>query len=119
MDVPLTEAQQQAVTGSPDVPARTIDPGTGQVIVLLKAEDLDWVRNLLGDESDASRRQDPRTLRSYAILSEDRYERFKAFFENDPLSSAERQALLREAGKRAGWDGPEWQGEEHERKDAS
>jgi hypothetical protein len=72
--------------------------------VLLPADDFNWIRNLLGDEPDAPRVQDSRTNAEYALLPELRYERFKAFFEEDPLSQAERTALLREAGKRAGWD---------------
>ena len=52
---------------------------------------------------DAPRRTDPRTGTAYAVVPEGRYERFKAFFEEDPLSAAEKLALLREAGKRAGW----------------
>jgi hypothetical protein len=49
---------------------------------------------------------------AYAVLPEERYERFKAFFEEDPLSAAEKMALLREAGKRAGWHDPAWQSPE-------
>ncbi len=108
MDFSLTEQEQRAVDASPGAPARVTDPATGQALVLLKATDFDWVRDLLGDEPDAPRRTDPRTSERYAVLAEDRYERFKSFFEEDPLSKAERSALLREAGKRAGWDAPEW-----------
>jgi hypothetical protein len=108
MDLPLTEEQQRAVAASPDVPARVSDPDTRQVLVLLKSADFDWVRGLLADEADAPRRSDRRTGASYALLPEEQYERFKAFFEEDPLSPAERMALLREAGKRAGWDDPDW-----------
>jgi hypothetical protein len=80
-----------------------MDPQSKQVLVLLKSEDFDWVRGLLGDEPDAPRGEDPRTGATFALLPESRYERFKAFFEEDPLSPVERQALLREAGKRAWW----------------
>jgi hypothetical protein len=103
----LTEAQRRALEASPDVPARVMDPATRRVEVLLKAADFDWVRELLGDEPDALRIKDPQTGESYALLPEERYERFKAFFEEDPLTPTERAALLREAGKRAGWDDPQ------------
>jgi hypothetical protein len=104
----LTEDQRRALDRSPDIPARATDPGTRQVEVLLRAEDFDWVRALLGDEPDAPRRVDPRTGRAYVVIPEQRYERFKAFFEEDPLTPAEKRALLREAGKRAGWTDPVW-----------
>jgi hypothetical protein len=104
----LTEAQLRALDDSPDVPARVTDPVSRRVAVLLKADDFDWVRRLLADEPDAPRLTDPRTGATYALLPEDRYERFKAFFEEDPLSPAERAALLRAAGLRAGWNDPAW-----------
>jgi hypothetical protein len=103
----LNELQCRAVDASLDTPARVTDPATRRVEVLLKSDDFDWIRNLLGDEPDAPRLTDPRTNAKYALLPEERYERFKAFFEEDPLTPAERQALLREAGKRAGWDAAE------------
>jgi hypothetical protein len=78
------------------------------VEVLLRGDDFDWIRNLLGDEPEAPRNRDPRTGVVYAVLPEQRYERFKAFFEEDPLTDAEKRALLREAGKRAGWNDPVW-----------
>ena len=103
----ISEKQRQALDASPDTPARVTDLTTRRVDVLLKSDDFDWIRQLLGDEPDAPRLRDPRTHTTYALLPEERYERFKAFFEEDPLSPAERLALLREAGKRAGWDAPE------------
>lgn len=103
----LTERQRQALDACSDTPVRVTDPATRRVEVLLKADDFDWVRQLFGDEPDAPRLLDPRSNTRYALLTEERYERFKAFFEEDPLSPAERRALLREAGKRAGWDAPE------------
>jgi hypothetical protein len=103
----VTERQRQALDASPDTPARVTDPATRRVEILLKSDDFDWIRGLLGDEPDAPRLTDSRTSTSYALLPEERYERFKSFFEKDPLSPAERLALLREAGKRAGWDAPE------------
>lgn len=105
--VEITERQRQALDACPDTPARVADPATRRVDVLLKSDDFDWIRQLLGDEPDAPRLTDCRTNTSYVLLAEERYERFKAFFEEDPLSPAERLALLREAGKRAGWDAPD------------
>lgn len=100
----ITERQRQALDASPITPARVTDSATHRVEILLKSDDFDWIRQLLGDEPDAPRLTDSRTNTTYALLPEERYERFKAFFEEDPLSPAERLALLREAGKRAGWD---------------
>ena len=107
----LTDAQKRALDRSPDVPARVVDPATQRVEVLLRADDFEWVRNLLKDEPDAPRRSDPRTGVAYAVLPVERYERFKAFFEDDPLTLEEQKALLYEFGKRAGWDDPEWDDE--------
>ena len=104
----LTKEQQEAVDASSAAPSRVTNPATGQTEILLLLDDFDWIRALLGDEPDAPRRMDARTGKHYALLSEDRYERFKAFFEEDPLTPAERIALLREAGKRAGWQSQEW-----------
>jgi hypothetical protein len=99
----ITQDQRRALDASPDAQARVIHPTTRRAEILLKSADFDWIRGLLGDEPEAPRVCDPRTNASYAVLSEERYEHFKAFFEEDPLSPAERTALLREAGKRAGW----------------
>lgn len=103
----ITEKQRQALDTSPDAPPRVRDPITECVTILLKSDDFDWIRQLLGDEPDAPRLTDSRSNIAYALLPEERYERFKAFIEEDPLSPAERLALLREAGKRAGWDAPD------------
>jgi hypothetical protein len=103
----ITTGQRQALDACRDIAVRVTDPNTQQVEVLLKADDFDWIRKLLGDEPDAPRVSDPRTKMTYALLAEERYERFKAFFEEDPLRPAERLALLREAGERAGWNDPQ------------
>jgi hypothetical protein len=108
MSAALSNHQCQLLDQSPERPARCIDPSTQQVEILLRGDDFEWVRELLGDEPDAPRRHDPRTGILYALVPEARYERFKAFFEEDPLSPSERQALLRDAGRRANWQGPEW-----------
>jgi hypothetical protein len=108
VDLELTTEQQRAVDGAADAPGRWTDPATGQVVVLLDAGDFDWIRDKLDDEPDAPRATHPNTGKRYALVPEGRYERYKAFFEEDPLTDAERMALLREAGKRAGWDDPIW-----------
>ena len=80
---------------------------TGTIQVLLPSDDFDWIRGLLEDEPDAPRLHDPRNGSEYALLPESHYERFKAFFEDAPLSPAEREALFRAFGERAGWNDPE------------
>jgi hypothetical protein len=107
MRVELTEQQQQALDAAGDAPARVIPPGTDLVHVLLPSEDFDWISGLVKDIPAASRRVDPRTQKTYALVPLPAYERFKAFFEEDPITPEEKRALLREAGKRAGWGDPE------------
>lgn len=46
----------------------------------------------------------PVTGAVYFLVSEDRYERLKPLFEDDPLTHEEQRFQLREAGRRAGWD---------------
>jgi hypothetical protein len=104
----LSPEQQSAVDASPEAPARVPDPSSGVACVLLKSDDFDWIRNLLKDEPDAPRLTDPRTQQGYALLLERRYERFKAFFEEDPITLDEQKVMLRAAGLRAGWNDPIW-----------
>lgn len=103
----LSELQENAIAASPHVPARVTDSTSAQVQVLLPAADFDWIRDLLGDEPDAPRLRSRHTQLCYAVVPLERYERFKAFFEDDPLAPNEQRALLRDFGKRAGWDDPE------------
>ena len=42
----------------------------------------------------------------YVLIRAELYERLKDLFDDNPLSEQERSGLLREAGKRAGWDDP-------------
>lgn len=104
--IELDEAERRAVDTAGDSPPRVTDPSTNAVHVLLGSADFDWVRGLLRDEADAPRRADSRTGQTYALVPAERYERFKAFFEEDPITSAERKNLLRTAGLTAGWDDP-------------
>jgi hypothetical protein len=108
MSIELNEEQQRALDAAGEIPARVLVAGADGVQVLLKSEDFDWIRGLLADEADVPRATDPRTQKAYAGVPEGRYKRFKAFFEEDPITPAERRALLREFGKRAGWDDPVW-----------
>jgi hypothetical protein len=50
---------------------------------------------------------DPETKVEYVIVRADLYERVKSLFEADDLTGEEKQLLLAESGKRAGWDSPE------------
>jgi len=95
----FTEAMRGATDAAPLQPAHCTDVTTGQQFVLLSSADFDWIRQMLGDEADTVRVRDPRTNQEYAVLSSGRYERFKAFFEEDPLSPSEKAGLLRAAVK--------------------
>jgi hypothetical protein len=107
MNSELTREQQTAVDGATAAPARVREPGSDRVHVLLASKDYDWIRGFLPDLPDAPRRLDPRSNTLYALVPVDCYERFKAFFEDDPITREEQKALLRDLGKRAGWDDPE------------
>jgi hypothetical protein len=58
-------------------------------------------------EADVPRAIDPRTRKTYVLVSEETYERLQALLVPERLPLAEQRALLRAAGKRAGWDDPE------------
>ncbi len=49
---------------------------------------------------------DEQTATVYVLLRADHYDRIKSLFEEDPLSAEEQKHLLREFGRRAGWDDP-------------
>jgi hypothetical protein len=50
---------------------------------------------------------DPENNQQYVLLRADIYDRLHLLFEQGPLSRQEQEAMLRDAGKRAGWDDPE------------
>ena len=104
--IELDERQRRAIDEAGELPPRATDPIANRVNILLKSADFDWIRGLLDDEPDAPRLADPRTQQVYALVPEERYERFKAFFEEDPITLSEKAAMLREAGRRAGWNDP-------------
>jgi hypothetical protein len=59
--IELTHEQQQALDASVQAPAKMPDRVTGQMEVLLRADDFEWIRELLQDEPNAPRRVDART----------------------------------------------------------
>jgi hypothetical protein len=50
---------------------------------------------------------DPGQNEAFVLVRADVYERFKALFEEDPVTEQERLFQLQQFGKRAGWDDPE------------
>jgi hypothetical protein len=56
---------------------------------------------------------DPATNKVYLLISREKYERLKPLFEDEPLSDLEQRELLRQAGRRAGWDDPEMDAYDH------
>jgi len=114
MQAELTREQMNAIDVRGHEPAKFIDPLTREKFVLLRTDDFEWVRNLLPDEPDVPHISDARTGEEYAVVAETRYERFKAFFEEDPLSPQEKRMMVQDAGKRAGWDNPAFDVYDHE-----
>jgi hypothetical protein len=62
--------------------------------------------NIQADEVPV-RVSDPAHHTTFVLVREDVYERFKALFEEDPVTHQERMFQLRQFGRRAGWDDPE------------
>jgi len=50
MTLPLNDEQASAVATNPDEPVRLVDPKTREVFVLLRADDYERVRALLGED---------------------------------------------------------------------
>ena len=50
---------------------------------------------------------DPETSKFYVLVARDQYERLRPLFEAEPMTQQEQRELLRQAGKRAGWDDSE------------
>ncbi len=50
---------------------------------------------------------DPGSKKIYFLVAQEQYERVKTLFEAQSLSIQEQKELLRNAGRRAGWDDPE------------
>jgi hypothetical protein len=68
--------------------------------------DAQWASIQQADDSPA-RVSDPSQNNTFVLVPAGVYERFKAMFEDDPVTPAERQFHLQEFGRRAGWDDPE------------
>jgi hypothetical protein len=68
-------------------------------------------------KGDLTRAIDPQTKKTYVLVSEEAYERLQALLAPERLPRLEQQALLREAGLRAGWDDPEMEVYDGEEKD--
>lgn len=65
-----------------------------------------WANVLQGHEFPV-RVSDPAQSEKFVLLRAEVYERFKALFEEDPVTDQERLFQLQQFGKRAGWDDPE------------
>ncbi len=102
----LSEHECDAVDKAGETPARAFDAETGCTKVFLRSTDFDWLRTLVTDELDAPRALDPRTRECYALVPLERYERYKAFFEEVPITPREKNLMVASAGRRAGWDDP-------------
>ena len=50
---------------------------------------------------------DPETSKVYVFIARDQFDRLKPLFEPEPMTHEEQRELLRQAGKRAGWDDSE------------
>ena len=50
--------------------------------------------------------RDPTDTEAFVLLRADVYERFRALFEDVPVTAEEQQYQLQQFGKRAGWDDP-------------
>jgi hypothetical protein len=60
------------------------------------------------DEPDFPPRiSNPADTETFVLLRADVYERYRALFEDVPVTNEERQYQLQQFGKRAGWDDPE------------
>ncbi|PYS60112.1 MAG: hypothetical protein DMF74_19580 [Acidobacteria bacterium] len=77
----------------------------GKMMITMPKELLQAVR---GSQGQPVRVADPETQEEYVVLPADMYERIEGlFYQDDPLTTDERRALLIKAGLRAGWDDPE------------
>ncbi len=51
--------------------------------------------------------RDPSDTEEFVLLRSDVYDKFRALFEDVPVTDQERKHQLQQFGKRAGWDDPE------------
>jgi hypothetical protein len=114
MEISWSAEFASAVASAGPTPARIRIPGIEDLQVLLPLADYNWIRETVQGIPDVPLVLDPRR-HSYALIPLSEYERFKAFFEEDPMTREEQLAALRAAGLRAGWDDPEWDEEDEQR----
>lgn len=65
-----------------------------------------WAAMQEGQESPV-RVSDPSQTVGFVLIQAAVYERFRALFEDVPVTAEEQQFQLQEFGKRAGWDDPQ------------
>ncbi len=63
--------------------------------------------NVVQESEVPVRISDPAESATFVLVRAEAYERFKALFEEDPVTEQERLFQLEQFGKRAGWDDPE------------
>jgi hypothetical protein len=61
---------------------------------------------LLDAEGQPPHVVDPRTNKTFVLVPEDWYQRVLGLLDPGPLTQAERQAILQNVWRRAGWDDP-------------
>lgn len=71
----------------------------------IRLTDEQWSTIQHGNEFPV-RMSDPSQSATFVLLRSELYERFKALFEDDPVTDEERRYQLQQFGKRAGWDDP-------------
>lgn len=69
----------------------------------IQLTDDQWVSVQQGGEAPV-RVNTPADRSAFVLLPTEVYERFKALFEDDPVTAAERREHLQQFGRRAGWD---------------
>jgi hypothetical protein len=65
------------------------------------------LHDAIRSQEEPVRLTDPETATEYVLVRADLFDRLRGFvFTDEPLSADEQQALLVQAGLRAGWDDP-------------
>lgn len=72
---------------------------------MIQLTDQQWAE-LQRTQEQPVRVTDPTDQARFVLLKAEIYERFKALFEEDPVSREERLFHLQQFGRRAGWDDP-------------
>lgn len=95
---------------------RALSVGVGGVVELIgmTAQLSDELRRELERQGDRPIEVvDPATNKVYLLVPREQFERLKPLFEDEPLSALEQRQLLRQAGRRAGWDDPAMDAYDH------